>query len=157
MSRGRFEAEYDQGHGWRDFQKESREMIHYIANILTMMQNLTFSSWTWVPSLMIKVWRPHMVSLNYYNLKIFEIFFLGRYLNIQYASVSMRPYDWNFHQEIKIFIDLYMTFALCYYLINRCKLWKLSRAHSYLLVWPRSVQRHHDQWEHTTHICRMNL
>ena len=48
----RFEAEYDQGRGdWRDFQKESRDMIHPIVNILFLMCNLTAilttSPWTW--------------------------------------------------------------------------------------------------------------
>ena len=48
----RFEAKYDQGRvDWRDFQKESRDMIHPIVNILFLMCNLTAilitSPWTW--------------------------------------------------------------------------------------------------------------
>ena len=38
---------------------------------------------------------------------------------------------------------VWIMFDLCYDVINRCKLWKLSRTHSCLLIWPWREQRHH--------------
>ena len=148
----RFEAEYDQGHGgWRDFQKESWVMIHPIANILFLMCDLTISPWTW--DLVSKsLWQEIRYMHPYDSWSImhgichipncyFWRTFRGQKMIWRWF---MKFFDKN-NIRIQIFDrpTVWRMFDLCYDVINRCKLWKPSRTHSCLLIWPWREQRHH--------------